>query len=337
MIRAVILATGFALLLAPKAPPKEAAPALPAPDVKLRVEPHANKPWRLEVTNNSSTPLRVVADARLLRMTIEPPPSTTPLKKGQKAPAPAECALPGSMRSDERTLTLPPGGKWAEDFDPRLYCLDRTDKLVDGAILTARLGWAPPKGGKLSAPFAVVPESADIASAKEIAAASIVLDADMYPLKNNTGLGPIIAAPGGARSVGNGKDTDVTLVLRNIGAESHTLYPRPQLVDAMVLNPRGQVIPCRGAAIVPAPIAEFITKLPPKGVWQATVPLAALCPSGTFDRPGLYLVTPMIHLPPMPQVQNEVSGDISADRPQLVRVETGSKPFYDAPPAAAKP
>lgn len=339
MIRAALLAAGFGLLFAPKpaALKKEAAPALPAPDVKLRVEPHANKPWRVEVVNSGSTPLRIVADARLLRLTIEPPPSTAPLKKGQKPPAPTECALPGSMRSNERTLTLAAGAKWAEDIDPRLYCLDRIDKLVDGAILTARLGWAPPKTGKLAAPFAVVPESADVASAKEIAAPSIVLDADMYAVKPNGGLGPVVASPGGARSVGSGKDATAAIVLRNIGAESHTLYARPQLVDAFVLNPRGQLVACKGAPVLPAPIMDFVTKLAPNGVWQASVPLDNLCPADTFDRPGLYLVTPTIHLPPMPQVQNEVSGDVSADRPQLLRVETGSKPFYDAPPTAAKP
>lgn len=333
----------FALLLlapsvaaAPAAPKKEVAPALPAPDLKLTVEPRPAKPWKVTVSNTGSVPLRIVADVRLLRLSIEAPPSTTPLKKGEKAPAATECALPGSMRSDERTLILAPGAKWSDEVDVRLFCLDRVDRLVDGAIVTPRYGWAAPKTGKLAAPFVVVPESTEVASAKELAAGAIVLDASQFTTPANGSQGPITAIPGGARSNGSGKDAEATIVLRNISKETKTLYPRPQLVDARVVNPQGQLVSCAGAAITPAPIAEFVTKLGPNATWQATVPLASLCPSGTFDRPGLYFVTPVIHLPPMPDTPKAVTGEIAAERVQLLRIETAPKPFYDAPPKADK-
>jgi hypothetical protein len=272
----------------------------------------------------------------VLRLSIEPPPSTTPLKKGQKPPAPVECMLPGTMRSDDVQLTLPPNAKWVDEFDVRLHCLDRIDKLIEGATVTAKLGWAPPKNGKLAAPFAVVPTSPDLASAKEIVAAPLILSANVQNAPS-PGKDPIVASGGASRSLGNGKDVDITMVLKNVSKESKTLYPRPQLVDARVINPRGQETKCTGPNIQPAPIIDFSTKLAPNATWQATVNLSHLCPDGTFDRPGLYQIIPMMNLPKMPQIANEVSGLVSADKPQLIRIETGSKPFFDAPPAVAKP
>lgn len=316
---------------AKKEPPP---PALPAPEIVLRVEPGTSTKWRVSITNRAASPLRIVADVRVLRLTIEPPAPAFPLKKGQKLPAATECALPGTMRSADITLTLPPGEKWVDEFDVRLHCLDRIDKLVPGATVTARFGWAPPKNGKLTAPFAVVPSSGDLASAKEIVAAPLVLDAALPTPSASSG--PIVASGGASRSVGNGKDIDTTILLRNVSAESQTLYPRPQLVDARVINPRGQETLCAGPPIEPAPIQDFVTKIAPKGIWQSTVILSKQCPDGTFDRPGLYLVMPLVRLPKMPKVINGISGTIIAEKPQLVRVETGIKPFYDAPPATAK-
>ena len=344
LIRATLVAVVLAVTSSAYAAKKETeAPALPAPDVTLRVEPVSGTRWRVAVVNRASTPLRIVADVRVLRFTIESPKPETPLKKGQKPPAPTECVLPGSMRSSDVTLTLPPQAKWVEEFDVRLHCLDRFDRLVEGATVTARLGWTAPKQGKLGAPFAVVPTSDDLASAKEIVAPPLVLDASITaapaaPATPKTSAkGPIVASGGAARSVGSGKDIDTTILLRNVSSESHTLYPRPQLIDARVINPRGQQILCAGPPIEPAPIIDFATKLAPKGTWQSTVMLSKQCPSGTFDRPGLYQLLPLMRLPKMPQITNEVSGTIVADKPQLLRVETGVKPFYDAPAAIAKP
>lgn len=336
---AVFLAVLAASAVADAAP-KKPEPALPAPDVKLEVDVGATgKMWSMRVTNNGSSALKLVADARLLRFEVEPLPDPTPPKKGaKKAPKTFSCMLPSSMRSDARVLELPAGASYTESFDPRLYCLDRTKELVAGVKLTPRLGWAAPKKGKLAKPFVVEPtKEGEVAAAKEIAGADLLLDADVLgapaqpkPLKDLT------AKAGGARSVFAGSGVDTTIVIKNEGTETRTLYPRPQLVDARVKNPRGVVTNCGGPPITPAPVVDFITKLPKKGTWSATVGLDNFCPQGTFDVPGLYLIMPVVHLPEIPDVDNAVVGDLSASAPQLLRVETGKKPFHDGPPTVAK-
>lgn len=325
-----------------------APPPLPAPEVQLRVEPRTGKPWKVEVVNNGSTPLRITADIRLVRLQIDPPASATPppTKKGQKPKPPpsVDCVLPSVMRNADRTLLIPAGGKWSDELDPRLHCLDRVDKLVEGATVTARLGWAAPKKGPIGPPFAVIPSASvpTVASAKEIAAAPMTLDSAMFPAPppaTPTASEPIVAEGGAGRSFSFGKDVETTIVVRNVDKASHTIYPRPQAVDARVFNPKGQMFICNGPPIQPSPIIDFVTKLAPKGTWSATVPLKNLCPPGTFDQPGLYQITPILHLPSLAalKVKDEVNGDIVAGKPQLVRVETGDKPFYDAPPKLAKP
>jgi hypothetical protein len=293
----------------------------------------------MRVTNNGSSALKLVADARLLRFEVEPLPDPNPPKKGaKKKPKTFECVLPGSMRSDARVLELPAGASYTESFDPRLYCLDRTKELVSGAKLTPKLGWAAPKKGKLGKPFVVEPvKEGDVAAAKEIAGAEMLLDADVLGTPNTPKpLMDLTATSGSAHSVFAGSGVSTTITLKNDGTETRTLYPRPQLVDARVKNPRGVVTTCSGPPITPAPVIDFVTKLPKKGTWSATVGLDNFCPQGTFDVPGLYLIMPVVHLPPIPEIDNAVVGDVSANAPQLLRVETGKKPFHDGPPTVAK-
>jgi len=336
-----ILAPAF-VSAAPKATPD--VPALPAPDVKLKVEPREpGKPWRVEVQNTGTVALTLVADERLLRLSIEPPqpsapttaPKTTKPTKAQKPPTPTECALPASMRTASRTLTLPPGGRWTADLDPRLLCLDRVDKLVTGATVRARLGWTPPQKGALAPPFVVGPANGgEVASAKEIAAPPVTLDAAASATTPPSA--PIVAMGGAARSVATGNEADVTVVVKNASAVAHTIYARPQLVDARVVTPRGVSVTCGGTILQPAPLLDFATRLTPNATWSATVPLSNLCPQGTFDVPGLYLVTPVVHLPAIPKLEGEWSGDAIAEKPQLLRIELGTKPFHDAPAVVTK-
>jgi len=341
-----MLAIAPAVFGAKKEPP--APPPLPAPDVQLRVEPRVGKPWKIEVVNNGTTPLRITADIRLVRITIDPPASVTPppTKKvpKPKAPPSVECVLPSVMRNADRTLLIPAGGKWSDELDPRLHCLDRVDKLIEGATVTMRLGWTSPKKGPIGPPFAVIPSASvpELASAKEIAAAATVLDSALFPAPSASASGSIVASGGAGRSFSFGKDVETTITIKNVDTSAHSIYPRPQMVDARVVNPKGQTTLCSGPPFQPAPIIDFVTRIAPKGTWAATVPLKGLCPNGTFDQPGLYLVTPILHLPSLKALgpsyaKDEVSGEITSQKPQLVRLETGDKPFYDAPPKLAKP
>lgn len=245
------------------------------------------------------------------------------------------------MRNDGRTLVLKPGASYAEVFHPRLFCLDRAKDMVAGTKISAKLGWSS-KAKKPAPPFVVRPgdEGADVqvAAAKEIGAATITLDQDAFPPPAPPPGDDVYATAGVGRSFVDATSADFTVVLHNPTKETKALYPRPQLVDAKITNPRGTTTTCTGPAITPAPIVDFITRLPPKGTWSTTVQLKSFCPQGTFDVPGLYLVTPIVKLPPIPQLPDAVTGEIEAQSPQLLRIEVGAKqPFHLGPPVAAKP
>ncbi len=350
-----VLAAGPLAFAATK--PKVPERTLPTPDVKLEITPGASgKPWQITVTNAGTTPLRLVADTRLVRLTIAPQASATPPppkgKKAPKGPVTVDCVLPGSMRRDERKLVLPPGTKWVETFDPRLHCLDLAKKLVPGATVTAQLGWALPKGKKPAAPFVVEPApsagaSAEVAAAKEIVGAPLTLDvptsasaASTLPMTPPSASASVFARPGPARSFGDGGDAETTIIVVNPTKQTKRIYARPQLVDARVTSPRGVQTSCSGMNMFPAPIIDFMTTLAANGTWQATVALKSICPAGTFDVPGLYFVTPVLHAPPINSFApkgESVSGDFATIEPQLVRIETGPAPFHASPAKTSAP
>lgn len=347
------------------APPLSAEPAkktttkkdetAPPPRVELRIEPRSPRAWAMTVANTGDAPLKIVADARLLRLEIAPSADEeeskdaqaekTLKKKGETKTAKSiECVLPAAMRSSERTLVLAPGSRYLEVFDPRLFCLDASKHLVDGAKVTARLGWSSAKGkakGKAEPkpPFVVAPASTkdDVAPLDEIASSTFVLPAKAAFSPTTTAAPspavPLVAHSGAGHSAFDGKGAHVTLRIVNASAEARRVYARPQLVGAIVRSPRGVITSCDGWAR-PAPIVDFVVALAPKGEWAATISLDEVCPASTFDVPGLYEITPRLHADPVPWEPKAVVGEIIADTPELLRIETGKKPFHDAPPVA---
>ena len=353
MRRIVALGSGcVVLLLSGSAAPakKEPAPKLPPPSVELRIEPRPMHAWVMTVTNTGDVPLKLVADARLLRLEIEPPPgepveekpSKTAKGKAKKKTAAktVECVLPASMRSDARTLVLQPGSRYLEQFDPRLFCLDASKHLAAGAKVTAHLGWSAGKGKTLAAPFVVTaatPSAAkEIASAKEIVASAVEVGEKSAIVPKTAALAPttkmpLLAHSGAAHSLLHGKDASETIVIVNASSEPQRVYARPQLVGARVRSPKGVVTSCEPWAR-PAPIVDFVVRLKPEAKWTASVELNGLCPDGTFDVPGLYEIVPRLHADPIPWEPSAVAGEIVADTPQLLRIEEGEKPFHDLPP-----
>jgi hypothetical protein len=355
---------------AKKEPPK---PAAAPPDVKLTVtRPSAGGAWTMEVANTGGVPLHLDADARLLRLEITPiaSASASASASGKKKPAAPKtpphftCELPAAMRTEGRSLVLEPGKRYLEVFDPRLFCLDETTKLGAGAKVTATLGWAPGKGA-LAPPFVVAPvvsasasasasasDRARVASAKEIAAPELdipahVISSPSASTSTSTSASasavakvppppkPVMVAKGGsARSVYDGKDAAVSIVVTNESASTTSLYARPQVIGVFVRGPRGERTKCE-PQLLPAPIVDFVVTLAPGASWTGDTRLDSLCPQGTFDRPGLYELWPVLHATALPWKPTAFSGDVRAVVPQLLRVETGKLPFHDAPPIAA--
>lgn len=333
----------------PKPKPKKVElPTGRAPRVSMRVEPSARL-WTLTVTNDDDEPLRLVADARLLRLEIEVEPELeevppAPKKKASPRAKRVVCELPSAMRDASRTLTLAPGERYIEGFDPRLYCLGETAALTRGVKLRATLGWQAPARGPLAAPFVVAPvtsssDAAAIASAKEIAAASFALDEDTLPsasasTTSSAGAPESVTVHGGPPiSFSSADQVSFDVVLTAAAASSVTIYARPQLIGARVRTPRGSVVDCEHR-LHPAPIVDFVTTLAPKEKWSASVMADSICPDHTFDRPGLYEVWPVLHAPAIPRHRAAVHGDLRAKSSQWIRVETGPLPFHDQPAIA---
>lgn len=340
----VILAPVAAWLLpslVARAAPAPKPEPLPTPEVSLALDPTGPTSWVLAVKNNGTAPLRLTADARLLRLFVTPPSPSASGKAKPAAPKTVECVLPSSMREEGRTVVLPPGARYVEAFDPRLFCLDVL--VAAGASVSARLGFPPGKAKVLEAPFVVVPVQSGLASVKELAAPSFVVaepsasaSASATPVKPWK---PLSASAGGARSVADAGAADVTIHVKNTSGAAITIYARPQLVDVRVLGPRGFPVSCNGPLVQPAPIADFVSTIGAGQTWSATVPLTGLCPPHTFDVPGLYLLTPVLRAPALSKTvsggaKNVFAGEVVAEAPQLLRIETGKKPFHDVPPIA---
>lgn len=351
-VAAPILAWLAPSLGAPGGDAKGKAEPLPAPEVTLAVEPTSSTGWVLTVKNAGAVPVRLVADARLLRLFVTPAPiasaSGSTKAKAPKPPAPktVECVLPSSMREEGRTLVLAPGARYSEAFDPRLFCLDT--KVAPGASVAVRFGFPAKPGAKvLDAPFVVAPLASGLASVKELAASAWVLPEPKGPEPTTSASAsapqkpyqPLTASAGNPHSVADATTADVTIHVKNTSTSAVTVYARPQLVDARVITPRGYPVTCSGPIAQPAPIADFVTTLGVGQEWSATVPLAKLCPAHTFDVPGLYLVVPILRAPAISKsvaggAKNVFAGDVVASSPQLLRIETGKKPFHDQPPLA---
>jgi len=361
------------LAIAPLAPSALAAkptpaPSLPPPDVSLTVEPGPGNHWTLRLRNRSDVALYLAGDARLLTLEItpagadgsdavEPAASTAKGKaKGKadkpKGPKVVRCALPPTMREVERVVVLKPGDEHRELFDPRLHCLDQAaSALVEGATIRAELGWPAAGKGSESPPFIIGPASSSaaalLASAKHVVAAPRVLEAsDVHAASSASASAKasggddapaIDAVAGSAHSVGTGADARVAITIHERKGAAVSIYARPQLLAAEMIDPLGNVVSCGVHGPMPAPIADFLVQLPAKGSWSADASLASMCPAGSLDRPGLYEVWPMLRAPRVPWKPSAFAGVLRAQKPTLIRIERGALPYLaPSPPIAPK-
>lgn len=315
-----VLATSVASSGAPAA--KQAAtpePALPPAQVTLKVTPGTNgAPWRLAIENTGEGPVRVPADPRLLVLELTPAPAPAAEATSGKANAskkpqpPPRCILPDDARpsTDEgRELVIPPKRSWSASFDPLFYCFGERERaaLVTGTTVKARFGWIPPapragaKTPALAPPFAVTPVGASVGKV----APAKVIDADAITLAENVAVEkPSSAADESASSTvtlsvpatmdaARGRELATTVTLTNGTDRPITLLYRPEMLQFSVSGPAGTVS-CGQAKTVSAPIRELFTTVPVNGKTSTTVLVTTTCPSGTFDEPGIYRVTPKL-------------------------------------------
>jgi hypothetical protein len=84
----------------------------------------------------------------------------------------------------------------------------------------------------------------------------------------------------------NFRDVTLPITVSNPTRRSVTLLLRPETIAIDATGPAGTTR-CQWL-VVPSPIAELFTALPPKGRASTEVLVSALCPEAFFGRSGLY-------------------------------------------------
>lgn len=286
-----------------------------------------DEPWLLGVVNRGTEPARLQFDLRLLSLEVTPPEAAEQ-KKAKRAPKPVVCKLPANVRPDapraDLDIVLAPGEGVVDGFDPRLYCFSakHTSSLASGASVVARLGYAEKtktvwKKGKRETvvveqthPFVArrataVPDLTELSkepvrdpgpsaprsdadAIKELVAPAVELSAEV---RSEPEVHPdpfeLIAVEGSdARSA---RQVTVAVSIVNHGSEPRHLYFRREGLSFEVSGPNGTVT-CEPGPDSRVPDRQSFSRVKPGGRLTATSRLIELCPDGTFQKPGLYLV-----------------------------------------------
>jgi hypothetical protein len=352
-----VLLAASTLAAAPRAEP----PVLPPVSMALRIDaPAATALWKIVVTNTGEQMLRLAADGRLLRLELQPPPdATAPAKKSKtrKKNVSVECRAPAPLRptsvDEDRAVLLPPGARYEEWIDPTLFCFGgrQKDALVPGTSVVAKLGFppAPARRGRQprqASPFVAEPTSATatVAPVKELVAPSFVLPETPEQPKAPAAPArpPADADPGAPRLAVSSPDRidaasasslAIVVTASNAGKRPLLANLRTENVSFDVNGPGGAVHcePWGGERTL---VNDFFRRMSPGSRQSLTILPAEICPEGSFARPGVYRVTPII------TVSDESdqfpagawTGRAVAAQPTLVRIRSGSLPFYAQPP-----
>ena len=343
------LAFFLAALPALAARPRAPAPPPPPPqdppkiDVTLTAA-EAGRAWSVRLTNAGLVPLRVVADARLLSFDVVP-----------AAGGPAvHCTLPADMTpvSDaDRGLVLVPGRSYTERIDPRLYCFGAKEaaSLVGGAQVTPNYGFG---GRGAGGPFVALPLAPDGTDRSTLPSSVRLLHGAAVALPTAAPPSAVAAPPPAAPLEADPVRVRITLpdriefdriVERTLVVGVHNDGDRPvrtlllpSTVGFLITSPGGLTVGC-GANTSLNPIAELLGSVAPHGRADITVQPGATCPAGTFDAPGLYLITPRLDTSHVGQSTPGVTlfrGEVLGT-PSLLRLHTGPalRPAPRADPA----
>ena len=288
-----------------RAPPKKAKVTGPAPaKATLHVTPAAlGTPWTFELTNDDSTPLRLVTDGRLLTLDVTPDPGDD--AKGDpahthttKRAVTVHCALPSEVRptnDGERAHVLGPGVTYVEEFDPRFYCFDRQGAagLVPFATLVAHLGWS---GTAPATPPFVADESLSggtRSGVKQLTAEPVTVPDTLSSEPTGVEAHPLAVRTALRIDAERGADASVEVTVVNTTSRPVRLMLRPKTLAFEVGSSRG-VVRCAWKGRPGAAIAEVFSTIPPHGQLSTSVLLASVCPDSTFQKAGLYTVTALL-------------------------------------------
>lgn len=361
---ALLTLLGSAPALAADSP----APA-PSPARAWLIAPSATGPWTLRVDNVSEDPIRLAADARLLTFTID---THAKNKRPTKCELPA--SMRPKAFPEDRALLLAPGTSYVQSFDPRLFCFGKLAEALKGsAVVRVDLGWPAPKYTKKPSPPYAVESARNPAAAAplpSIHAPTFVLS---YAKSNDEDASATSATPaasatpppaaeepqdeGRARrplvdenaarielsgapyvDARSARGVSIAMTLKNTGNHPATLVARARNVAFHMVGPDGSQQDCAATPPTNAVPRDMFRTLGPGQSTSLSVLLSEQCPGLDLSRPGLYQVEPTLEAEETGQNVgvHAWTGNVLAKAPTLVRIQTGSAPFYDAPPRARR-
>jgi hypothetical protein len=300
------------------------------------------------IVNDDTVPARVTADARRLSLWVRQPTERSYHR----------CELPSAMTGSprERALVLEPGERYVESFDPRMYCWGSiSEKLTEGASVTAFLGWKPDdrrekRNQPQLLPFAVEPV---LAPALFVPAKQIVSLTSWLPEGDLVQANPEVREPP-PKFVGapdlrlstvrwadamDHREARLTATLTNVGDRDALVHLRPDDLEVRLQRPDGTVVQCGPGTGYRAAVRDFFMTIKPGKSSSISTLLSELCPSGAISRPGLYLLSATL------RVRDDgsrfrlqaMTGDFVAARSTLLRVRTAREPFHASPPQPRPP
>jgi len=328
-----------------------APPALPVPNVSLVVSaPSPAGPWTMRVANEDALPVRIPADARLLRLDVTPPGEARRVR----------CALPPPLRPrrfpQDRALYLEPGQAYEERFDPLLFCFGAREAraLVPGAVVRAFLGW--PRD-----PYAVedLRRRSETAPLRALAAPPVTLGRGearagigLAPEEGHaapSATGEVLGEPApdekaprlaveAPRFVQAASPHALALPVSawNAGLRPMRVVLRDRMIRVAVEGPTGPFTCAAPERVRDATSRQLFRTLAPGQRVPLAVRLAELCGHEVFRRPGLYRVTATLRADEGGEARGfaAFTGEARAGRPTLVRLLSAPEPFHLLPPEA---
>jgi hypothetical protein len=320
------------------------------------------------VVNRGTEPARVLFDLRLLSLEVRPPVVESAVKAKAKPPKPLVCKLPANARPDvsraELEMRLAPGEGVVDAFDPRLYCFSATKKspFTPGSQVVVRLGFpektksvwkrgqretlvveqTPPFVARRATaipdltemhrepvrdPGPLAPRS-DIDAIKELIAPGIELVPEAPAAAPSAPSQPFELLTTAGSDAKSARGVTVAVSVVNRGPQARYLYFRRELVSFEVSGPNGSVT-CEPGPDVRAPDRQSFSRIKPGGRVSATSRLIELCPDGTFEEAGLYLIhTNLVATRSGAEFELDAFvGRLESQVPVTVRVQEGARPL----------
>ncbi len=360
---------------APKPPPKAWKPKPAKPKLPVSIQVTATSPdppWLLRIENTGASPIRIPADARLLSFELRKSkkaqaqkcalpkamvPSTFP-KQRELYLAPGqvyeEQIDPRLYCFGDAIDSLRPGAvlKPTFGFGPGFmaqkepFAAQGTDrpeafeplKQVVGAELVLPVVVAPPSVPKAEGQSGGAPASAG-AKSPEAKTASAAADPNAPIVDRNQGKIDIYVS----RTSDAAAPRDVVSTIRavNEGGRQLSAVLRGRMLHFTVEhlasdNTAISKVECRGQDAAHGVATEMVSQVKPGNTVSISLLLAEVCPKGTFPKPGLYRVTPVLDASMTGESLklDPWLGKALGLQPTLARVATAREPFYDQAPKA---